>query len=195
MSSTHEDADSPPPPAAPSRRITWMLNLGLVVGAIVAGIAWHRAQDPSRRWVARVEQGHAQHMDRPLQRCFGTTDPAAIRRLGDALLRGRMTPPLSECHRGPAAELLVSPNAFVEFLQNPPATVTSLRDRERNALYRLIGSYRILEQSLAEAQGQPNDQQRERIAQRIESLSAEIAAEQRALSDLLTAARDAASPL
>jgi hypothetical protein len=73
--------------------------------------------------------------------------------------------------------------------------VTSLRDRERNALYRLIGSYRILEQSLAEAQGQPNDQQRERIAQRIESLSAEIAAEQRALSDLLTAARDAASPL
>jgi hypothetical protein len=89
----------------------------------------------------------------------------------------------------------VSPNAFVEFLQNPPATVTSLRDRERNALYRLIGSYRILEQSLAEAQGQPNDQQRERIAQRIESLSAEIAAEQRALSDLLTAARDAASPL
>ena len=155
MSSTHEDADSPSPPAAPSRRITWMLNLGLVVGAIVAGIAWHRAQDPSRRWVARIEQGHAQHMDRPLQRCFGTTDPAAIRRLADALLRGRMTPPLSECHRGPAAELLVSP----------------------------------------EAQGQPNDQQRERIAQRIESLSAEIAAEQRALSDLLTAARDAASPL
>jgi hypothetical protein len=73
--------------------------------------------------------------------------------------------------------------------------VNSLRDRERNALYRLIGSYRILEQSLAEAQGQPNDAQRERIAQRIESLSAEVAAEQRALSDLLTAARDAASPL
>lgn len=193
MSSTHDDADAPP--TAPSRRITWMLNLGLLAGALVAGIAWHRAQDPARRWVTRVEQGHAQHMDRPLLRCFGTTDPAAIRRLGDALLRGPMTAPLSECHRGPAAELLVSPNAFVEFLQNPPATVTSLRDRERNALYRLIGSYRILEQSLAEAQGRPNDQQRERIAQRIESLSAEIAAEQRALSDLLTAARDAASPI
>jgi hypothetical protein len=87
----------------------------------------------------------------------------------------------------------VAPNAFVEFLQNPPTAVSALRDRERNALYRLIGSYRLLELGLAEAAGNPTDAQRERIAQRIESLSAEIAAEQRTLRDLLNAARESAS--
>lgn len=183
-------------PASPRRsRATMWINLSLVLLAASSAVAWHRAQDPARRWVKRVEQGHAMHMKRPLERCFGTHDPAAIRRIGDALVRGPMRAPLSDCHRGPAAELLVSPNAFVEFLQNPPSAVTTLRDRERNALYRLIGSYRVLEQALSEANGSPSDPQRERIAQRIESLAAEIAAEQRALSDLLAAALDAASAL
>lgn len=189
------EADEAHEPKPPSKRSTIWLNLALATAAAFAAVAWHRAQDPARRWAQRVEQAHATHMQRPLVRCFGSSDPAAIRRVGDALVRGPMRAPLTDCHRGPAAELLVSPNAFVEFLQNPPSAVTSLRDRERNALYRLIGSYRILEQALSAANGAPTDAQRERIAQRIESLAAEIAAEQRALQDLLVAARDTASTI
>lgn len=192
MSEEETDEVTPRPPATRTMLALYAL---LALAAVGALIAWHRTQDPARRWARRLEEAHATHMERPLVRCFGTKDPAAIRRVGDALARGELRAPLRDCHRGPAAELLVSPNAFVEFLQNPPQRVTALRDRERNALYRLIGSYRILEQALSQANGSPNAQQRERIAQRIESLSAELAAEQRALQDLLTATRDAASAL
>lgn len=182
-------------PRPPKGRFNLWLNLGLIVGAAAIAVVWHRAQDPARKWAARIEQAHAAQMERPLTRCFGTADPAAIRRIADGLHRGPLPAPLKDCHRGPGAELLVSPNAFVEYLQNPPQAVASLRDRERNALFRLVGTYRLLEQALSEAGGNPNDQQRERIAQRVESLAAELAAERRALQDLINAARDAASPI
>lgn len=186
------DEETPRPPKG---RFNLWLYLGLIVAAAAMVVAWRRAQDPARKWAGRIEQAHVTVMERPLSRCFGTADPAAIRRIADGMHRGPMPTPLKDCHRGPGAELLVSPNSFVEFLQNPPQSVVSLRDRERNALFRLVGSYRLLEQALAEAAGNPNDQQRERLTQRIESLAAELAAERRAVQDLVNAARGAASPI
>lgn len=182
-------------PSPPKGRFNLWLNLSLVLAAIAVAVVWHRAQDPARKWVKRIEQAHATQMRRPLERCFGTADPAAIRRIADQVHRGPLPAPLKDCHRGPGAELLVSPNAFVEYLQNPPQSVTPLRDRERNALFRLVGTYRLMEQAISEAGGNPNEQQRERIAQRIESLAAEVAAERRALEDLVNAVRDTASPI
>lgn len=190
MTSNDEGTQRPP-----RGRFNLWLNIGLIVAAAAIVVAWRRAQDPTRKWAKRIEQAHATQMDRPLQRCFGTADPAAIRRIADGLHRGPMPAPLRDCHRGPGAELLVSPNSFVEYLQNPPQSIVSLRDRERNALFRLVGTYRLLEQGLAEANGSPSEAQRGRIAERIESLAAELAAEKRALQDLVNAARDAAPPI
>ena len=174
-------------------RVNVVINVFLVVSAIAIALAWRRARDPHRLWAKRIDENHARIIDTALRGCFGGTGSVEIRAVADGVRGGRVAPPFSECHRGPMAELLVAPNSFVQSIQNPPIEVYRLRERERTALMRLMAAARPLEQQVSRAAGHPADDQREPLAARIEDLAIAAQNEHDAYSDLVRAARDAAS--
>ncbi len=186
-------ATSNDPPKPKASRVTLWINLALVLGAVATFFAWRHARDPHQLWAKRVEENHARYIDTALRRCFGATSAADLRRVADRVRSGSVPTPFAQCHRGPMAELLVAPNSFVESIQNPPVEVYRLRERERSALLRVMATARALEQDVTRAAGQPTPEQREPLATKIEDLAVAVQHERESHSDLVRAARDAAS--
>ncbi len=90
------------------------------------------------------------------------------------------------------AEMLVAPNAFVSSIQNTPLEIYRVRERERVALQRLTGSFRLLEPAVATAGENPTAAQREVLGSKLEELAPDIEQERRAFEDMVTIARDQA---
>lgn len=178
-----------------SDRFNLVLNVLLVLGVGAAVVAWRRARSPARMWAHTLEQRHQHDIENALRRCFGGTTGADVRRLADAVHHGPLPQPFRDCHRGPMAELLVAPNAFVDALQNPPMQVYHVRERHRGTLTHLGNSLRVLEHEVAVAGATPTDAQREALAHRLEETATDVENERNACRDLVAAANDAAGLL
>ncbi len=173
-------------------RFALYFYVALGVAAVAAGIAWHRARNPLRMWAKNAEVAHARELDAPMQRCLGTTSADGVRRLAGEVRRAGLPSPFRDCYRGAMAEMLVAPNAFVTHIQNTPIEIYRVRERERVALQRLTGSFRLLERAVAEAGANPTQAQREVLGSKLEELAPDVEQERRAFEDMITIARDQA---
>lgn len=173
-------------------RFTLYFSIALVLAAAVTFVAWRRARNPLRMWAARAEQAHAREIETTMQRCLGTTTAEGVRRLAASVRGGTLPAPFNECHRGAMAEMLVAPNAYVSTIQNTPLEIYRVRERERVALQRLMGSFRLLEHAVASAGSNPTAAQREVLGSKLEELAPDVEQERRAFEDMLTVARDQA---
>lgn len=169
---------------------------GLIVVLVLAGagalVAWRRARNPLRMWAKQAQTNHAGEVDRALQRCFGTTTAAGVRQLAAAVARGPMPAPFKDCHRGPMAELLVAPNAFISTLQSTPLELYRVRETERVALQRLSASVRLLERAVTGGGASPTDAQRQEIAHKLEDLVPDLEQERTVFQDMVSVAEQQA---
>lgn len=173
-------------------RFTIGLILALLVAAAGTLVAWRRARNPLRMWAKQAQASHAREIDRALERCFGTTSPAGVRQLAGAVQRGPLPAPFKDCHRGPMAELLVAPNAFVSSLQTTPLELYRVRETERVALQRLSASVRLLERAVTAAGASPTDAQRQEVARKLEDLVPDLERERTVFQDLIAVAEQQA---
>lgn len=187
-----DKADAQPAPKKGLDRFTLIFYVGLALAAVVTFVAWRRARNPLRMWAAQAEVSHAREIDTTMQRCLGTTSAAGVRQLAAAVRRGPVPSPFKDCHNGAMAEMLVAPNAFVSSIQNTPLELYRVRERERVALQRLTGSFRLLEPAVARAGENPTAAQREVLGSKLEELAPDVEQERRAFEDLVTIARDQA---
>lgn len=173
-------------------RFTVGLVIALVAAAAGTLVAWRRARNPLRMWAKQAQTNHAQEIDRALERCFGTTTAAGVRQLAATVARGPMPSPFKDCHRGPMAELLVAPNAFVSTLQSTPLELYRVRETERVALLRVSASARLLERAVTAGGASPTDAQRQEMAQKLEDLAPDLEQEHTVFQDLLGVAEEQA---
>jgi hypothetical protein len=173
-------------------RFTIGLILALLVAAAGTFVAWRRARNPLRMWAKQAQQNHAREVDRALERCFGTTSAAGVRALVATVQRGPMPTPFKDCHRGPMAELLVAPNAFVSTLQSTPLELYRVRETERVALQRLSASVRLLERAVTAGGASPTDAQRQEIARKLEDLVPDLQQERTMFEDMVSVAEQQA---
>lgn len=184
--------DAAPATRKASDRFMIYFYVLLAVAAAATFVAWRRARNPLRMWAARAEQSHAREIETTMQRCLGTTTAEGIRRLAATVRRSELPAPFKDCHHGAIAEMLVAPNAYVSSIQNTPLEIYRVRERERVALQRLMGSFRLLEPAVSAAGANPSAAQRETIASKLEELAPDVEQERRAYEDMLTVARDQA---
>jgi hypothetical protein len=180
------------PPKNNAIRNNLVLFVLLALGALAAFVSWKRARNPLRLWAKTVEEHHQLEIDTALQRCFGTSTPQGLRDLAATVRRTALPAPFKDCHRGPMAELLVSPNAFTSSMQGTPLEVYHVRERERVALQRLMASLRLLEHVVSSARDNPTDAQRTEIASKLEEAVPDIDQERKTFEDLVSTARDQA---
>ncbi len=179
-------------PARGSDRFNLYFYVFLALAAAATFVAWRRARDPLRMWARRAEETRAREIDTTMQRCLGTTTGAGVRRLAETVRRTGLPAPFKDCHRGPMAEMLVSPNAFVSSIQNTPLELYRVRERERVALQHLTASFRLLEPAVASSGENPSQAQREVIASKLEEMVPDVDHERRAFDDMISVARDQA---
>lgn len=181
-----------PEPEAPSRRPMALIFI-LVTGALIgAFVFWRHHYNPTKKWADRVEHNHADQINRALTRCFGGSDEATIRRVIAQTRTGTLPTPFRDCRSGPAAELIVAPNGFMENLRDAPEQVTGLSARARGDLLRLSTSARQLELALSAGGASPNEAQRDAIVHSLDDVAHDVGAEQQSIHDLVSAAHDAA---
>ncbi len=173
-------------------RFTLYFYVILALAAAGTFVAWRRARSPLRMWAARAEQAHIREVETTMQRCLGTSTAEGVRRLAATVRQGNLPAPFKDCHRGAMAEMLVAPNAYVSEIQNTPLEIYRVRERERVALQRLMGSFRLLEPAVSSAGANPTAAQREILGAKLEELAPDIEQERRAYEDMLTVARDQA---
>jgi hypothetical protein len=155
-------------------------------------LAWRRARNPLRMWAKQAQANHAREIDRALERCFGTTTPAGVRQLAATVMRGPMPAPFKDCHRGPMAELLIAPNAYISTLQSTPLELYRVRETQRVALQRLGASIRLLERVVTAAGASPTEAQRQEIARKLEDLVPDLEQERAVFQDMIAVAEQQA---
>lgn len=180
------------PPEAPAPRRAALLVLSIAFFLVGAFFAWRRKHNPTLQWAQHAERAHDERIQQAVSRCFGTTDPVAMRAIAERTRRSELPAPLRDCRTGPAAELIVAPNSFMEALRDAPEQVSSLCNRARTNLTALSTSARQLEQALSSGGPTPNEAQRDAIAQRVTDIAHDIEQEQQSVHDVIAAARDAA---
>lgn len=183
-----------PPSEGGKKGLAVMIAVLGVVLAAGAFVTWHRRSDPSRQWARRIEEAHAQKIDRRLNGCFGGHDPDAIRRVVRDVRTGSWGA-MRECGGPRYTEVIAAPLDFLTDIRNPPGSADDAQARARGRLERLRGALQAVERAAGQNdRTQPvPEEARDRLATTLEDLAIEVQAERQSMEDLANVVEAAAS--
>lgn len=186
-------------PKAKLEPISALKFLGLLVLAAGVGFGafalWHRPKDIHRIYSAKVGAAYARKLEARLQRCFGASDAAGIRRSLEAVRGGRLPAPLDAC-RGPIlSETLAAPFDFSADLLGPPPAAEHAQTQLRDALSNLGGSMRRYERVARGFEGSAvPEAQRAPLADALDDVANYTTQVANAVNDLRRVSENAAAP-
>lgn len=164
--------------------------------SVLGFVGWHRPRDAGRQWYKRAQEGYAQRVEGSIQRCFGASDGASLRRALPDIRRGTLPAQLRNCRGSALTEATASPLAFASSLGPPPGYAENQKLRVIDAVERLRASETAYDRAVSQVTSDGTvvpEAVRDPLASALDQVATDVDGVRNAMRDLGVVVEDNAS--